>query len=114
MKNTTKPFDGPITKDGLKLQRFLKKGDGFVRLISPKKVAEDIKEAKRVGYLVEKDDISFYVNDDETGDLVMMGIKVNRSFYATTFSKAYWQEPPIKVSATDLEGVDLSSPILDA
>ena len=113
MKNTTKPFDGP-TKNGIKLERHLKKGDGFVRLISPKKIAEDIKEAKRVGYLVEKDDISFYVNDDETGDLVMMGIKVNRSFYATTFSKAYWQEPPIKVSATDLEGVDLSSSILDA
>ena len=113
MKNTTKPFDGPI-KNGVKLERHLKKGDGFVRLISPARIAQDIKEAKRVGYLVEKDDISFYVNCDETGDLVMMGIRVNRSFYATTFSKKYWQEPPIEVSASDLERVDLSSPILDA
>jgi hypothetical protein len=47
MENTTKPFDGPITKNGLKLQRFLKKGDGFVRLISPARIAQDIKEAKR-------------------------------------------------------------------
>jgi hypothetical protein len=113
MKNTTKPFDGP-TKNGIKLQRHLKKGDGFVKLISPQKIAQDIKEAKRVGYLVEKDDISFYVNDNESGDLVMMGIRVNRSFYATTFNRLYWQDTPINVSATDLEGVDLSNEILDA
>lgn len=110
MNKTPKPFDGPITKDGLMLQRHLKKGDGFVRLISPKKVAQDIKEAKRVGYLIEKDDISFYINDNETGDIVMMGIRVNRSFYACTFSKLYWVEPMGgDYKAEQLEGVDLSN-----
>jgi hypothetical protein len=33
-------------------------------LISPVKVEGDIKEAKRVGYLVERDDMSFYINDE--------------------------------------------------
>ena len=114
MKDTTKPFDGPITKTGIKLERYIDRKDSFVKLVKPKLVAADIKEAKRVGYLIEKDDMSFYINDDETGELVMMGILVNRSFYACTLSKKYWQEPPIRVSAGDLERVDLSNEILDA
>jgi hypothetical protein len=113
MKNKARPFDGPITKDGLMLQRHLKKGDGFVRLISPSKVAQDIKEARRVGYLVEKDNISFYVNDDETGDIVMMGIRVNRSFYACTFSRKYWEEPPLVVTAQELEDKRITREQLD-
>jgi hypothetical protein len=100
-------------KNNTPLKRHLKKGDGFVRLISPVKVEGDIKEAKRVGYLVERDDMSFYINDDETGELVMNGIRVNRSFYACIFSKRYWEEPPLTLTAQELEDKRITLAQLD-
>jgi len=90
-------------KNTLVLERHLKRGDGFVKLINPENVKAYLKEARRVNYLIEKDDMSFYVNDDETGELVFNGIRVNRSFYACTFSKKYWEEPPLVVTAQELE-----------
>ena len=90
-------------KNILTLERHLKSGEGFIKLMKPSKVTEYLKEAKRVKYIVKKDDMSFFVNDDETGELVFNGIKMNRSLYACTFSKKYWEEPPIVVSASELE-----------
>jgi len=100
-------------KNNVTLQRQFKKGDAFTRLIDPKRVAADIKEAKRVGYLVEKDDMSFYINCDETGDLVMNGIRVNRSFYACSFSRNFWEEPPIVLTAQELEDKRITREQLD-
>lgn len=37
--------------------------------------------------------MTFTVKDDETNDLVFKGIRMNRTFYAVTFSKSYWVEP---------------------
>ena len=71
----------------------MKNKETFIKLCSPVFVKDLLKEAKRVKYLVEKDDMSFTVKDDETNDLVFKGIKMNRSFYAVNFSKKYWVEP---------------------
>jgi hypothetical protein len=74
--------------------------------MSPKSVTEYLKEAKKVGYIIEKDDMSFKVLDDETNDMVFKGIRMNQSFYAVTFSKMYWVEPDNvdgTYSATQLE-----------
>jgi len=67
--------------------------DTFIKLMSPQTVKTYLKEAKRVGYLITKDDMSFKVLDDETNDLVFKGIRMNRTFYAVTFNKMYWVEP---------------------
>jgi len=61
--------------------------------MAPKTVKQYLKEARRVGYIIEKDDMSFTVKDDETNDLVFKGIRMNQTFYAVTFSALYWQEP---------------------
>jgi hypothetical protein len=61
--------------------------------MSPKTVTEYLKEAKNVGYLIEKDDMSFVVKDDETNEMIFKGIRMNRTFYAVTFNKEYWMEP---------------------
>jgi len=67
--------------------------DTFIKLMAPQTVKEYLKEAKRVKYIIEKDDMTFKVLDDETKELVFKGIRMNRSFYAVTFSKKYWVEP---------------------
>jgi hypothetical protein len=71
----------------------------FIKLMSPEGVKSYLKEARRVKYLVDKDEMSFKVTDDETQDMVMRGIRMNRNFYAVTFSKLYWEEPPIMAGA---------------
>lgn len=67
--------------------------DTFIKLMSPDTVKDYLKEAKRVGYLITKDDMSFKVLDDETKEMVFKGIRLNRSFYGVTFSRKYWVEP---------------------
>jgi hypothetical protein len=74
----------------------MKNKETFIKLVSPKYVSSLLKEAKRVKYLIEKDDMSFTVKDDETHDLVFKGIRMNRTFYAVTFSKSYWVEPALQ------------------
>ena len=71
----------------------MKNKETFIKLCSPKYVSSLLREAKRVKYLIEKDDMSFTVKDDETNDLVFKGIRMNRTFYAVTFNKMYWVEP---------------------
>lgn len=78
----------------------------FIKLMAPKKVTEYLKEAKRAGYLIEKDDMSFVVTDDDTNEMVFKGIRMNRTFYGVTFSKEYWVEPTGRdYSASILEEV---------
>ena len=80
--------------------------DTFIRLMSPQTVKTYLKEAKRVGYLITKDDMSFVVKDDETNDMVFKGIRMNRTFYGVTFNKMYWVEPVGRdYSAQQLEEV---------
>jgi len=94
----------PTTEKGLVLERHLNKDQGFMKIAKSDVVKDHLKEAKRVKYIVEKDDMSFYVNDDETGELVMKGIMVGRNIYAITFNNQYWQDPvPLVLSANDLE-----------
>jgi hypothetical protein len=71
----------------------MKNKETFIKLCAPSFVKDLLKEAKRVKYLIEKDDMSFIVRDDETNDLVFKGIRMNRTFYAVNFSKKYWVEP---------------------
>jgi hypothetical protein len=65
----------------------------FTRIGKKDIVRALIKEAKRVGYLVEKDDMSFHVKDDSNGHSVVRGIQVNRGIYGITYFTEYWQEP---------------------
>ena len=73
----------------------MKNKTSFTKLMAPAAVQEYLKEAKKVGYIVTKDDMSFQVVDDEneTDDLVFKGIRMNRTFYAVTFNELYWQCP---------------------
>jgi len=81
----------------LKLQTPLelleKKTEWFQKVLKNKSVAEHLKEAKRVKYLVKKDDLEFQIHDDVTGDIVMNGMRLNAAFWITVFSKKYWVEP---------------------
>ena len=77
----------------------MKNKETFIKLCSPKYVQTLLKEAKRVKYLIEKDDMSFVVRDDKTNDLVFKGIRMNRTFYAVNFSKKYWVEPELETAS---------------
>jgi hypothetical protein len=94
----------------LKLQTPLellgKKTEWFQRVLKNKSVAEHLKEAKRVKYLVKKDDLEFQIHDDVTGDIVMNGMRLNAAFWITVFSKKYWVEPINRdYRADQLEGM---------
>lgn len=53
-----------------------------------------VKEAKRVGYIVEGEKENFItIKDDESGEMVMRGLKMNKVNWMVTFSLKYWQEP---------------------
>jgi len=75
------------------LELLRERNQWFQKVLKNKSVAVHLKEAKRVKYLVRKDDISFQINDDETGDIVMSGIKLNAAFWVVVLSKKYWVEP---------------------
>jgi len=75
------------------LELMRKKGAWFQKVATNKSVKDHIKEARRVKYIVFKDNMEFKVNDDETGDIVMTGIVLNAAFWLVIFSKKYWQDP---------------------
>jgi len=90
----------------MKLQTLIPANQSFTRLVSDASAKEHMKEALRVGYIVkvEKDTddfgndqdhaYSFTIWDDETGDVVMQGLRPSPDIpYATRFSKLYWEEP---------------------
>jgi len=88
--------------------KHLPTSQSFTRLVSDASAKEHMKEARRVGYIVkvekDTDDLgeeqdhayAFTILDDETGDIVMEGIRPCPEVpYATRFSKLYWQEPAL-------------------
>ena len=64
----------------------------FIKLLGTPYLKSLVKEAKRVKYLVEKDEMSVVVRDDETNDLVFKSIQVQPNMWATTFSTLYWKD----------------------
>jgi hypothetical protein len=67
-----------------------RKGEWFQKVLKNSTMKSYIKEARRVKYIVKKDDLELQVNDDETGDIVMNGICLNAAFWLCIFSKKYW------------------------
>lgn len=75
----------------------------FIRFLDTKYVKNLVKEAKRVKYNVEigrtssdeSGSIIWYdVRDPEhSNSLVFKTVQVQPNYWATTFSKVYWQEP---------------------
>ena len=70
----------------------MKETTTFIKLCGTKYIKSLIKEAKRVGYRVTKDDISVIVQDEVDDALVFKSIRVNYDMWGTTFSKLYWQD----------------------
>jgi hypothetical protein len=68
----------------------------FVRVLPHKSFMEYIKEARRVKYIVKKEDgLAYDVRDDETGDQVFFGLRHSSGKWLVNFSTLYWQEPPM-------------------
>lgn len=67
----------------------------FVRLGQKPQMAALIKEAKRVGYKVEKDDMLCKITDPENGHKVVTICRVHNAMYAFTYYTEYWGEPPM-------------------
>jgi hypothetical protein len=68
----------------------------FLKLMSPDKVRELVKEAKRVKYTVEgKLSESFLevTDPDYANVMVFRGVEVRRGVWSVSFSKLYWQSP---------------------
>ena len=64
----------------------------FIKLCKTAFVKKLVKEARRVKYLVEQDEMSVVVRDDADNDLVFKAIQVRSNMWATTFSTLYWQQ----------------------
>lgn len=74
----------------------MKVRDSFIKVCTTSFVKEQQKEAKRVGYKVVKDDMSFKILDPDYNDaLVMKGIQMQHNIWGVTFPFAYWVEPAI-------------------
>jgi hypothetical protein len=69
-----------------------RRGDWFQKVFKNDSLKPYIKEARKVKYIVKKDDIEFQINDDETGDIVMNGMRLNAAFWLVVLSKKYWVE----------------------
>ena len=92
----------------MRFQSHIPASQSFTRLVSDASAKEHMAEARRVGYIVkvekDTDDLgqdqdhafAFTIYDDETGDVVMEGLRPSpETPYATRFSKLYWQEPAL-------------------
>jgi len=67
----------------------------FTRLLDHKHFMSLIKEAKRVKYDVKGTAKDFFeVRDDHSGKLVFRGF-FQGTFWISTFSTLYWQEPAL-------------------
>ena len=65
----------------------------FVRVLSHKTFMDYIKEARRVKYIVKKEDgLAYEVRDDETGDQVFFGLRHSSGGWLVSFSTLYWQD----------------------
>jgi len=73
------------------LELLKRKNDWFQKVMKNKTVKDYLKEAKKVGYIITKDEgLSFDVNDDETGEIVFCGVVLNAAFYVVMFNRKYW------------------------
>ena len=73
------------------LELLKRKNDWFQKVMKNETVKDYLKEAKRVGYIVTKDEgLSFDVNDDETGEIVFCGVVLNAAFHVVMFNRKYW------------------------
>jgi hypothetical protein len=87
--NYMKNKNTPKLETSLELLR--RKNDWFQKVLSNKAVKDYLKEAKRVGYIITKNEgLSFDVNDDENGDIVFCGVVLNAAFNIVMFNKKYW------------------------
>jgi len=82
-------------KNNVKLETSLellkRKNDWFQKVMKNKTVKGYLKEARRVGYIVTKDEgLSFDVNDNETGEIVFCGVVLNAAFHVVMFNRKYW------------------------
>jgi hypothetical protein len=64
----------------------------FIKLCKTAFVKKLVKEARRVKYLVNQDEMSVVVRDDADNALVFKAIQVQSNLWATTFSTLYWQQ----------------------
>jgi hypothetical protein len=85
------------TKNEIKLQTPLelmrKRGEWFQKVFKKNSLKQYLDAGKAAGYIVKKDNMSFQINDDETGEIVMNGMCLNAAFWLVVLSKKYWVEP---------------------
>ena len=73
------------------LELLKRKNAWFQKVMKNATVKDYLKEAKKVGYIITKDEgLSFDVNDDETGEIVFCGVVLNAAFYVVMFNRKYW------------------------
>jgi hypothetical protein len=71
----------------------------FIRFLDTKYVKNLVKEAKRVKYTVNisrnGDNVYLYevFDPEHSNSLVFKSVAMRPNYWATTFSKVYWQEP---------------------
>jgi hypothetical protein len=71
----------------------------FIRFLTTKYVKSLVKEAKRVKYTVgisrDGDNVYLYevFDPEHSNSLVFKAVAMRPNYWATTFSKVYWQEP---------------------
>jgi len=71
----------------------------FIRFLDTKYVKSLVKEAKRVKYTVnisrDGDNVYLYevFDPSHSNSIVFKAVAIRPNYWATTFSKVYWQEP---------------------
>ena len=75
------------------LELMKKRGDWFQKVFKDKSLKAYLQAGKDANYIVKKDDLEFQINDDETGDIVMNGMRLNAAHWLCVFNKKYWVDP---------------------
>lgn len=71
----------------------------FIRFLNTKYIKDLVKEAKNVKYTVNinrnGDNVYLYevFDPEHSNSLVFKSVAIRPNYWATTFSKVYWQEP---------------------
>lgn len=71
----------------------------FIRFLDTKYVKNLVEEAKKAEYTVNilRDPMSIYFYEvydpTHSNSLVFKAVAIRQNYWATTFSKVYWQEP---------------------
>ena len=64
----------------------------FVKLVPNIFVKDILMDAKKSKHLIEIDDTSFMVRDNESQNVVFKGIKIRNNTWGLTFSKFYYPD----------------------